>query len=284
MTGPTPDLTPDLTPDTGVALVRMPVAPLQAEPRVSSTQISQALFGRSVWRVGRDGDWWRVRTAPDGYAGWMHAGYLTPLDDPALARLLADTPPDAMPDRLTADTDLRVSLGCTVRAGGRTLRLPLGAWVPGDVALLAGQAMTLADLAERYPRDGEAVVRTAVRHFEGTGYQWGGVTPWGADCSGMVQAVFALHGIALPRDAWQQAAVGRDAGDDLAALVPGDLLFFSDRHDGRITHVGIAAGAGTMCHVALGRGGWAVDDLTDAADAYARRLRAQVVGARRVLG
>jgi hypothetical protein len=39
-----------------------------------------------------------------------------------------------------------------------------------------------------------------------------------------------------------------------------------------------------MCHLALGRGGWAVDDLTDEADAYAARLRAQFVGARRVLG
>jgi hypothetical protein len=40
-----------------------------------------------------------------------------------------------------------------------------------------------------------------------------------------------------------------------------------------------------MCHVALGRGGWAVDDLADDTDdAYARRLRAQFVGARRVLG
>jgi cell wall-associated NlpC family hydrolase len=101
----------------------------------------------------------------------------------------------------------------------------------------------------------------------------------------MVQAVYALHGAALPRDAWQQAGAGGDAGGDPAAHAPGDLLFFSDRDDGRVTHVGIAAGGGAMCHVALGRGGWAVDDLAaDADDAYARRLRAQFVGARRVLG
>jgi cell wall-associated NlpC family hydrolase len=100
----------------------------------------------------------------------------------------------------------------------------------------------------------------------------------------MVQSVYALHGVSLPRDAWQQAGEGRDAGTDLDAHAPGDLLFFSDRDDGRITHVGVAAGAGTMCHLALGRGGWAVDDLTDAGDAYAARLRAQLVGARRVFG
>jgi cell wall-associated NlpC family hydrolase len=274
----------DPTPQPGLALVRMPVAPLHAEPRVSSAQTSQALFGRTVWRTARDGDWWRVRTTPDGYEGWMHGGYLTALDLPELDAVIAGAPPDFIPDVLVADTALRVSLGCTVRAGGRTLRVPLGAWVAGDEAVLAGEAVTFAELAERCPPDGEAVVRTAGRHFESTAYQWGGLTPWGADCSGMVQSVYALHGVSLPRDAWQQAGEGRDAGTDLDAHAPGDLLFFSDRDDGRITHVGVAAGAGTMCHLALGRGGWAVDDLTDAGDAYAARLRAQLVGARRVFG
>jgi cell wall-associated NlpC family hydrolase len=184
-----------------------------------------------------------------------------------------------------AGSDLRVALGCTARVGGRTLRLPLGAWVAPGGALLAGEAVPLAELPERFPADGEAVVRTARRYFESTSYQWGGLTPWGADCSGMVQAVYALHGAALPRDAWQQAGAGRDAGGDLAAHAPGDLLFFSDRDDARVTHVGLAGGGGAMCHVALGRGGWAVDDLgDDTDDAYARRLRAQFVGARRVLG
>jgi hypothetical protein len=265
-------------PDAGFALVRTPLAPLQAEPRVSSAQTSQAPFGRPVVRLARDGDWWRVRTTPDGYEGWMHAGYLALVEAPDLA-----FPPGGGGAPPAAD-DLRVSLGCTARAGGRTLRLPLGAWVSAADALLAGEALPMTALPERFPADGDAVVRTAARYFESTGYQWGGVTPWGADCSGMVQTVYALHGVALPRDAWQQAGQGLDAGADPAAHRPADLLFFSDREDGRVTHVGLAAGAGTLCHVALGRGGWAVDDLGDAGDAYAARLRSQLVGARRVVG
>jgi cell wall-associated NlpC family hydrolase len=43
----------------------------------------------------------------------------------------------------------------------------------------------------------------------------------------------------------------------------GELLFFSDRSDGAITHVGIAAGAGEMLHVALGRGGYYVENFSD---------------------
>ncbi len=39
-----------------------------------------------------------------------------------------------------------------------------------------------------------------------------------------------------------------------------------------------------MAHLALGRGGWAVDDLDDADDPYVVALRGRFVGARRVLG
>jgi cell wall-associated NlpC family hydrolase len=134
-----------------------------------------------------------------------------------------------------------------------------------------------------FPRDAEAILRTASRWFEGTSYQWGGVTPWGADCSGLVQTVFGLHGVVLPRDAWMQATAGEDAGRDLDALIPADLLFFSDREDRRISHVGMAVGGGRMAHLALGRGGWAVETLSDVGDPYVKRLRERFVGARRVL-
>ena len=45
------------------------------------------------------------------------------------------------------------------------------------------------------------------------------------------------------------------------AGLPGDLLFFSDRDDRRITHVGISLGDESMVHLALGRGGYAVERL-----------------------
>ena len=99
-----------------------------------------------------------------------------------------------------------------------------------------------------------------------------------------MQTVFAVHGCPLPRDAWQQALVGDDAGLDVSALAPGDLLFFSDRDDGRITHVGVALGDSRMAHSALGRGGVAVDRLDDAGDPYVTRLRGQLRATRRVVG
>ena len=98
-----------------------------------------------------------------------------------------------------------------------------------------------------------------------------------------VASVFALNGLQLPRDAWQQAEMGTDAGRDIGELRTADLLFFSDRADKRITHVGIALGERRMVHLALGRGGFSVERLADRSDSYVERLRERFLFGRRVI-
>ena len=80
--------------------------------------------------------------------------------------------------------------------------------VKKSISRASSEAVNAADLTQRFPRNADAIVRSAIRHFAGTPYQWGGITPWGADCSGLVQTIFGLHGVGLPRDSSQQAAVG----------------------------------------------------------------------------
>jgi cell wall-associated NlpC family hydrolase len=90
---------------------------------------------------------------------------------------------------------------------------------------------------------GEEVVRTA-RRYVGVRYVWGGESPRGFDCSGLVQWVFAERGVAMPRTAREQAGVG-DApypGD----LRPGDLLFFWGGTGAQ--HVAIYIGGDSVVH------------------------------------
>jgi cell wall-associated NlpC family hydrolase len=89
--------------------------------------------------------------------------------------------------------------------------------------------------------------------------------------------------VSLPRDAWQQADAGVDAGRVVGDWSPADLLFFSDRADRRVTHVGISLGSSRMVHVALGRGGYAVERLDAKDDPYPAALMTRFVGARRVM-
>jgi hypothetical protein len=253
------------------AVVRSAIAPLHDEPRVSSPQVSQALAGHSVDLLEQTEEWCHARTG-DGYEGWIHEGYLVRIP-----------PPPAAVAHARRDLTPLFSLGCvTVSDDDQRRSLPLGALLARHERPVTGHAVPLDELPRLFPRNREALCTSAAHLFAGASYQWGGITPWGADCSGFTQAIFGLHGIQLPRDAWQQALVGNDARRDLASCEAADLLFFSDRPDRKITHVGIGLGHARMAHVALGRGGFAVDSVDDPSDSYLAKLRQRFVGARRI--
>lgn len=270
-----------------VVVVAAAVAPLQHEARVASAQDSQALRGHALLVHEVRGDWLRV-AGLDGYAAWVHAGYVRPAADVASTLgaagaerpwLDAGTP---VLDSARSDRAVAWSLGCTVVAGGTSLPLPLGALVERDDVLAGGDVVTFDQRAAAFPPVAAAAARTAVTRFAGSSYLWGGATPWGCDCSGLVQGAFALHGLPLPRDAWQQALAGEDAGTDPASTPPGTLLFFSEREDRRVTHVAVSLGGQRLVHSALGRGGQRVERLDDTGDPYVVALLGRFTNARRI--
>jgi cell wall-associated NlpC family hydrolase len=91
---------------------------------------------------------------------------------------------------------------------------------------------------------GFAVARTAGTLL-GLPYREGGALPDGFDCSGLVNYVFARHGVAMPRDVRRQAASGLEVSR--GEIAPGDLVFFATTGSGP-THVGIAVGEGRFIH------------------------------------
>ena len=70
---------------------------------------------------------------------------------------------------------------------------------------------------------GGALVNTAQQYL-GVPYVWGGTTPSGFDCSGLMQYVFAQNGITIDRTSQEQFRGGTAV--DKSALSPGDLVFF----------------------------------------------------------
>lgn len=251
----------------GHALVRTPIAPMYAEPDVASAQLSQRVAGHEVELLEANDDWFRARGS-DHYEGWIHRGFLVA------------TPPNTA--RGSAHI-VRISLGCVTRTpSGDRRAMPLGAMLSPEEAVKSGEAIKLTDMPDRFPATANAITRSARELFEGAPYLWGGITPWGADCSGFVQTIYGLHGVHLPRDAWQQSEVGTDAGK-LERLEPADLAFFTDRVDRRASHIAIALGENRLVHLALGRGGYATENLRNEKDAYVAKLRGRFLCARRVL-
>ena len=94
------------------------------------------------------------------------------------------------------------------------------------------------------PGPGQRAVYAAYRQL-GTRYRYGGDTPDGFDCSGLVQYAYRRAGIAIPRTTHQQLRRAHPVA--LSALRPGDLLFFRVSRE-KISHVAIYAGEGRFIH------------------------------------
>ena len=81
----------------------------------------------------------------------------------------------------------------------------------------------------------------AAEGFIGTKYVYGGTTPAGFDCSGLMQYVWREAGVSLPRTAAEQQQVGQLVSGE-SNLEPGDLVFFGSP----AYHVGMYLGSGYM--------------------------------------
>ncbi len=88
---------------------------------------------------------------------------------------------------------------------------------------------------------GHTDAASVAARYLGVPYRWGGATPAGFDCSGLVVWVYAQLGIALPHFTGALYGLGVPVPRD--QLQPGDLVFFD-----ALDHVGIYIGAGQFIH------------------------------------
>ena len=225
-------------------------ADLRAKPSHKSEMVSQGLLGAPVAVNGPAvGDGWLKVTMPDGYPGWMRSWNVRLMSKREVSEwnkkaivTVVEGHADVVRSRRAGSRRIRdLVLGCRV-----VLLKREGSW--GRIILPDGVKGWVRSRALA-PRVGAAaraaaIVRTA-RLFLGAPYLWGGVSPKGADCSGLVQTVYGAHGLALPRDVGDQRLCGVEIG--IGELRAGDLLFFGPSRRW-LTHVGIASGGARFIH------------------------------------
>jgi cell wall-associated NlpC family hydrolase len=219
----------------------VPVADLRREPDHSSERMSQTLFGSQVVVEEKSGRFARVRT-DDDYLAWIAQSYL-------------DETPTRDPDRVVTSNLARFR----ILPEGTALFLPHGARLrsgEGDRMFKgwrAGQTLTLEAGVVIADSDSNKFdpVELAMQ-FHSCPYLWGGTSPFGFDCSGLVQAVFRRCGILLPRDSKDQAKVGAEV--DWEAAKSGDLICFPG-------HVAIHLGNKKIIHANRLRGMVTVESL-----------------------
>ena len=205
--------------------------PLLGEPKPDATMISQIRYGEflNVYEIREDGFAW-VQNLRDRYVGYL------PSDD-AFSEEIADLSyrisalqtfiyPE--PHMKAPPTD-ELTFGSYVRVGEEKngfRKLVSGGYVFGKHIAPASEVET------------KDYVFTAGRLLN-VPYLWGGRTPKGTDCSGLVQLALGLAGIDAPRDSDQQrGAFGQTLPSHWrdTSWRRGDLVFFPG-HVGMMTNI-----------------------------------------------
>jgi hypothetical protein len=207
--------------------------PLRKGPSHRAEMVSQILFGERFTITDSAANWLKVETLFDEYSGWIdsfHGGYAGWKN--------------AMQGIITGQM-----LTC-MREDGSLMTLFPGSELFGltndlTVFNIGQQKYHLKGTQASHFTPHSSVMETAMQ-FLNAPYLWGGRTPVGTDCSGLLQSVFKVHGMALPRDTRIQATRGTTI-NFFSEAEPGDMLFFSGENE-EISHTGILLDRQTVIH------------------------------------
>lgn len=212
------------------------VVPVRAEPSGKSVMVNQLLFGDRFSIVEQQQKWVKIITLHDQYEGWCESNQLNFLPD----SMLQDALPQSLVGSVTASFINKQQSITLVYGSSLSLN---------ENQLKVNETLYTLDQGEitpLLPADGQNLVNVTMK-LVGSPYLWGGRSPFGIDCSGLIQVAFKMVGVYLPRDAWQQAQHPGEYIDLIAESQAGDVAFF-DNEEGKIIHTGILTGNGTIIH------------------------------------
>lgn len=116
----------------------------------------------------------------------------------------------------------------------------------GEITYEETEQVAMAAPGSTYvPISGNYILAQA-QNYIGTPYLYGGYSPDGFDCSGLIYYILTKAGYPCERSAAYQYNMGYSVSID--ELIPGDLIFFANTYTSGISHVGVYAGGGQFIH------------------------------------
>lgn len=207
------------------------IAPVRSEASDRSEIVTQLLFGELITVLEVQEPWARIETFADAYSGYIDFKHFRPLSEKEVRRWM-----DGLGYLTYREAELETPWGLQ--------RICRGSFIPeGESGFHIGK--DAFQLRQPDSPSFSSPVAYAMDYLN-TPYLWGGKSPFGIDCSGIVQVIYRLFGFNLPRDASEQVNHGSEVTfDEISA---GDLAYFSK--NGKVTHVGILDGKGGIIHAA----------------------------------
>lgn len=184
--------------------VKVPIAQICASAAENARCTSEALYGEPVMLLETHHNWGLIRQLHDNYEGFIK------LDD--LSETNLSTPP--------SDNNTHwVSQRSTLLFQHADLKSPISHRIPfgSELSLSTIADSTFSKTSCGYFVWTDHCLRMEQRHsmdpielaesmFLGAPYRWGGRSPEGADCSGLIQQLARSQRLAIPRDSGEQEA------------------------------------------------------------------------------
>ncbi len=214
------------------------IVPVRSGASSKSEMITQLLFGEIVECWEKKGNWAKVRCVWDNQIGWVLVNQLIPITEEEA-------------NSYQKDFACSIELAQPAIAGNHFLPLTMGASLPSF------DGMQFEVAGNRYAFSGQVIVPRRIRastdlllklarRYLYAPQLSGGRSPFGIDSTGLIQVLFKILGIVLPRDAYLQARKGESI-DFFEQTTIGDLAFF-ENENGHIDHVGIICEENKILH------------------------------------
>lgn len=231
-------------------IIKVPCAFLYTKPNTNSPVADEALYGMSCKIISETGDFYEVEMFY-GYNAFVEKKNIVKvkMGSEVICTSFADfldSPDYSKAPVITLQKGSRVNAGNEVK--GRFTEVVLD-----DGRVLYTHSLNIKKYQITPPNQlREALVATA-KSYLGSGYRWGGKSPSGIDCSGLIFMSYYLNGYIVYRDADKDKFKNFDM-IDIKNAEKGDLLFFPG-------HIGMFIGEGEFIHSNSAFGGVTINSL-----------------------
>ena len=213
---------------------------MRKEPQEQSEMVSQLLFGESYGVLAEIDGWIRILTQFDHYTGWIDRNLYVEFSESCYKEFSEQYPPVLASMLMNIESP-----------GAPPLSILAGSTLPGynkkkELLTIEHREFHIRWVCGDTHTKGSKTIPIITGMFLNAPYLWGGRTLFGCDCSGFVQSVYKIMGIALARDSSQQVHQG-NAISSLVEAQQGDLAFFADDEE-KVYHVGLILSPNEIVH------------------------------------